>query len=114
MKYVIIKAGEREYPIIFPAELVHKDVSIYIMTLLRNNHGAEVEGMRVSGAGFINSADVIGPAYGKSESLDIGSQPDDTNFIRTVDYNHGHREGTDFILQIMLKSIEENQKGPKL
>lgn len=87
MKYVVVQVvrkvrnqdgsiGEEtlELPVIFPKELVHKDMAD--MVNIASRHGIDNwQSTRTIAAGFVNfDADVI--CHGRSESLDISSRPD--------------------------------------
>lgn len=112
MKYVIIQDAKTgtEYPILFPDSLVHKDVAMYMLSNLNNNHSVAIEDCRISSAGFINSIDLNVEPTGNSESLGIGAKYDDKAFIQTLDYNGGRRDCCETIL-MALDSAKEKDNG---
>lgn len=94
MKYIVIQTERngiiREFPIIFPKELVHSEV---LNTLLaRRVHGLE-RGHCVS-AGFID-LHVRPSCHGESESIGIKSRGlEDECLIATIKHTHGIRIDT--------------------
>lgn len=98
MKYIIIGVKhrndsiEREWPIIFPDNMVHSLVSDAIKGYFADEasdlHMPRPE-MRIVSAGNI-SFDLMW-CSGKSESLKVESRPDDEAFIGNIDYNAGIR-----------------------
>jgi len=85
MKYVILKIDvrstlpptAREYPVIFPDDLTHRFVARGLIRALESEFHSEVE---IVAAGFVNHHD--GVAWGNSESLHLGSRPQDTDMIK--------------------------------
>ena len=70
MKYIIVKdRQDKEYAIIFPEQIIHKDVA-------RIHRASDV---RVISAGFcqLNPAE----AWGESDSLKMKSRPEDSSII---------------------------------
>lgn len=106
MKYVIVKAGDQEYPVIFPDQMVHKDVAMHISAMLHNHHNVAIKDLSVSSAGFVPSASLRAMVCdGKSESLEIGSRPDDATFIATIDYNGLDRMNAALVAGLIGKAI---------
>lgn len=71
MKYIILRgnAGRAELvvPVIFPVQLVHASVAkLFLLSM---------PGFEVTSAGFYDQKN--GGCYGKSESLGIGSDPEE-------------------------------------
>lgn len=96
MKYIIVKVDSsgdsREWPIIFPDNLIHSIMA----DAMRRYFYKEAEAMghplphvETVSAGAI-SIDVL-YVGGKSESLKIESKDGDYNFISCLEYNHGMR-----------------------
>lgn len=89
MKYIMIhkicehdKDSAVTYPIIFPNELNHCDVSDQIISLLKSeNNKSKIE---VVSAGFFNLETT--QAYGHSETLGLNSRDVDDLKIRFRDY----------------------------
>lgn len=87
MKYIVVSYMDREYsertpvevPVIFPPVLVHKDMADHVKHCIAmdKRHSRE---HKVVGAGFIDLADL--QTWGKSESLNIASRPEDSDLIR--------------------------------
>jgi len=90
MKYVMLFAegqpGEigRKIPVIFPNELVHREVAAMFVQCL-SRHG--YSNLRVESAGFITLKDAR--VHGKSESLGIEISPGDAVTILSYDWLHG-------------------------
>lgn len=87
MKYVMfeIKHGSltRRVPIIFPNELVHAEISMYVRKMLKDVHGWDA---KTVSAGDVNFA-MDCHCSGSSETLGISAQPDiDNNVINMNDY----------------------------
>lgn len=65
MKYIIFEKDFAEYPVIFPNEVPHKDISL-------------PEGSKIVGAGFVSLDAINGNVYpscgGESISLDVVSR----------------------------------------
>ncbi len=71
MKYIIVKdIEEREAGIVFPDRISHRDVA-------RIHRAHDV---RVVSAGFCCIGDRV-EAYGKSDSLNLGSRPEDVAIL---------------------------------
>lgn len=90
MKYVImavVRHGQVfEYPIIFPDALTHKDVAVGMMSTMIELMGERRQNVSCTAAGFIPSMAIAPETYGKSESLNTASMPDDGDFIHANDY----------------------------
>lgn len=111
-KYVIIKKGIQEIPIIFPDVLVHADVALAIREIWVDNAlemiaelGASEEtlahrtkdlydALLVVSAGTIGTL-VVRDAGGHSETLDVASRPGDGRLINTFPYAHGIKSDAD-------------------
>lgn len=106
-KYVMIRAGDFEFPIIFPDKLVHEDVAAAIMRLepIRKIGDPAV----VVGAGFLGSGslDDVSVTSKDSESLGVGPRDNDDWVIRNLPISHGIN--TDPIDMDRLKS--SSQRG---
>lgn len=88
-KYVMMSRvrGETEQrvPVIFPEVLNHSDVASALQ--FRDPY---LRGCPVASAGFLNvTHDGRIACHGRSESLGIGSHPDDARIIETYNYLHG-------------------------
>lgn len=101
MKYIIVGVQhyhdsiEREWPIIFPNNLVHA-IMFDAMKAYFRQEAREVGGpdwtspeVRIVSAGDINN--VVTGVGGRSKSLKIASRPDDEEFIASIEYNAGIR-----------------------
>lgn len=92
MKYIMVRINPhdsesvREFPVIFPSFMNHDETAEAIISNLIDKH-EHIEDAIIVSAGFINSID--GSTYGRSETLDLESRPDDQHFIRGFDYHHG-------------------------
>jgi hypothetical protein len=72
MKYIIVKLGDTERPIVFASALTHSTVA----------HNLGFKGKSVISAGFINMDPVEGLlCFGKSISLHLKSRPIDTGIV---------------------------------
>lgn len=74
----------RKVPIIFPNALTHALIAEAL------SKSEELTNSKVTSAGEFSSFDLahIAPT-GHSESLGVGTDPDDLSIIRTYDYTHG-------------------------
>ena len=96
MKYIMIQRtlsssmdedNVTMYPIIFPKELVYKDIAEAIAKVISNYWGdSEIQ---VVSAGEINL--VAGYVHGFSDTLKLNSDPADDSVISMVDYFNVHR-----------------------
>lgn len=87
MKYIVIAYMDREYsesepieaPIIFPPMLVHRDMADHVKhcIFMDKRHTTY---HKVVGAGFIDLNALR--TWGKSESLNVSSRPEDATLIR--------------------------------
>jgi hypothetical protein len=103
VKYIILQTSTRlkgskeplvrEYPILFPDELVHADVAEALQFCAGLKSAAPgVSKATVVAAGFFSSMDLNGiSCFGKSESLGgIKSRAaQDDRLIKMLDYEHG-------------------------
>lgn len=78
------------YPIIFPKELVHKDIAEAIAKII-SNFWSENE-VQIISAGEINLT--AGFVHGFSDTLKLNSDPADDIVISMVDYFNVHRYRT--------------------
>lgn len=89
MKYVMIKCSKGildvRVPVIFPDLMMHADVARYMEALLRRENN--FDSAKPVSAGFYDPMD--GAVSGKSESLDLKSDPQDEQTIFTYQYTHG-------------------------
>lgn len=82
MKYITVKNEEGTvYPVIFPPTLTHKDVARAVQGLFHR------EGFRTEpeSAGFVDEIECR--CYGKSESMGIGSKPEQDQTVITGDWS---------------------------
>lgn len=90
MKYIVVKKQvseflAKEFPIIFPQELVHSEVFENIKKLIGDN-------VDVTAAGEVSLFDGV-TCSGHSETLEIGSRgEEDERLFRTYDYFHGYSD----------------------
>lgn len=103
-KYVMVQLDEdRRIPIIFPGELVHADIGHMVVGMLRSGTMPDdAELVRIVSAGHISSLMVLS-ADGKSESLNLGSDPDDKSIINQMPYNHGRTDGINMEMLLAAK-----------
>lgn len=93
MKYVVVAVMTRmlpplrEYPVLFPDDLVHQDVARGIVRAVEREFRGEA---KIVAAGFINH--FTGIASGTSESLKLGARPEDTDLIQRFFPNVGRKE----------------------
>lgn len=90
MKYVIVRSInqdiEREYPIVFPNQLIHKDMAELLISYLLQQ---EIATMVVS-AGEISLFGIQDRCGGHSETLNVSSRGElDDAIISMNDYQHG-------------------------
>lgn len=115
MKYVImavVRHGQVfEYPIIFPDALAHKDVAVGMMSLLIELMGERRQNVSCTAAGFIPSMAIAPETYGKSESLNIASMPDDGNFIHANDYCASLRANAAMVSALTASVMAGKSKG---
>lgn len=72
MKYIVVRDREdKEYAIVFPDAIIHKDVA-------RIHRATDV---RVVSAGFCSIGPTLARAWGESESIGIGSREIDSAII---------------------------------
>lgn len=91
MKYIIAKITHgdtsREWPIIFPDMMIHKQVAETIKWHLMRHH--DVEAKIVSAGSFSCFGGEV-RCYGESETLNIESRgKTDVDLIKMFDYMHG-------------------------
>ncbi len=73
MKYVMFKDQTGAlWPVLFPEQVTHSDIT--------------VTGMQPVSAGFVDSRD--GTCFGKSDSLKLAANPDDSVWVRFTLANH--------------------------
>lgn len=85
MKYIIFEVGEnkRKIPFMFPVDLTHRAISEALLPILWRNYVTAA----VSSAGDFNPKS--GRCSGLSESLNVMSNPDDSQVIEMYDFTHG-------------------------
>lgn len=96
MKYIMVSIttpGEgpvpalvRKLPVIFPNELVHWTVASALMPMLRTQAGTS-RTVEITSAGDFLPSDIL--CTGSSETLNLRSDPSDTQIVRMHDYFHG-------------------------
>lgn len=102
-KYVIVRAGNQEVPVIFPDNLVHSlmaDAMRHYFTKMAfemSNKQLSVTALNDMYASIkaVAAGDItidVGIASGKSESLGVESRDVDTNWIKSYVYHHGIAE----------------------
>lgn len=89
MKYIMIQAGtagstKQLIPIIFPDNLVHREMAECVIHTLRRNHKRRAV---IRSAGFIALETTT--CFGESESLNVKSHPEDSAVIKAYPYAHG-------------------------
>jgi hypothetical protein len=99
-KYVILRTGNREVPIIFPESLVHAGVAeamksyfaAVAVTMSSGMLSEESVGKLVADIGVVAAGEVaidIGSASGGSETLGVQSRPTDSKWLQAYPYHHG-------------------------
>jgi len=91
MKYIVLKInnGEtvREWPVIFPDMMVHKQVAEHMQHLVRRHHNTNCA---VVAAGSFSCFGGEVRCFGESETLSIESRgEEDAKLIKMFDYLHG-------------------------
>lgn len=91
MKYIVvqIRNGEtvREWPIIFPDMMVHKQIAETIKCHLMRHHDQDA---RIVAAGLFSCFGGEVRCFGESETLNIESRGnEDAKLIKMFDYLHG-------------------------
>lgn len=92
MKYIVveIKNGEtkREWPIIFPDVMVHRQVAEHIQHLIVMEH--ELDNPKIIAAGSVSFFGGEVRCSGESETLNLESRgKEDEKLIKMFDYLHG-------------------------
>lgn len=91
LKYIVMRVRDREWPIIFPDAMVHKDVAETVRWHLMRHHDQDC---RVVSAGSFTCFGGVIRCGGESETLKIKSRgKTDVKLIALFDYNHGLMEG---------------------
>ena len=86
MKYIVIKRGDEEYMIMFPnsTKMSHKRMAEVVegIRVDLGYHGWQRDfiGCPVVAAGFVTAS---GHCHGYSESLGIGSRPEDSELLKS-------------------------------
>lgn len=85
MKYIMFEVGKnkRKIPVLFPIDLTHRAVAEAILPLLWRNY----ETATPSSAGDFDPRS--GRCSGLSESLNVMSNPDDSQVIEMYNFTHG-------------------------
>lgn len=91
MKYIVMKINNggiaREWPIVFPDMMVHKQVAETIQWHLMRHHNMEC---RVVSAGSFSCFGDEVRCFGESETLSLESRGEvDESLIKMFDYMHG-------------------------
>lgn len=105
-KYVIVRLGNTEVPVIFPERLVHAHVAM----MLRSMFAAEAQVLSngvLSAQAIQQVAESVVPVaagsceidvfatHGRSETLNLGARPADAAFMNMLQYTGGYvDEGT--------------------
>lgn len=93
MKYVMFEVTHgsftRYLPVIFPDDLVHSDIAENVSNAIAQSFEITKLEINVANAGFINSMDCDVSVYGRSETLNLDSNPEDSLIIKLHDYTHG-------------------------
>ena len=87
-KYVIMKAHDMEWPLLFPEKMIHLHMAAAMTALLRTVHKADPEDIAVKSAGFVN-IDIDQVEDRASESLGIGPHEDDQIVFETYNVASG-------------------------
>lgn len=104
-KYVVLRTGNRLVPVIFPGELVHSRMAAAMKTYFASiavemSNGALSESALDN---LIKQIDVVsageatlevGACSGRSETLGIGSRPEDRVLINSLPYTGGYEPET--------------------
>jgi hypothetical protein len=99
-KYIYFKAGNREFPVMFPEDMVHSVMADAIRFYMLKTANDMSNGMlsrealekladevKPVSAGFVTLD--IGSCSEGSETLKIKARPDDAKRLRTHSYTHG-------------------------
>jgi hypothetical protein len=85
-KYIMVQVDDRQFPILFPSELVHADVWKRTAKLFYDM--SKMKDPEVVSAGFVEGF-IVAVACGESETLGIKSRPQDTQVINNHPYEKG-------------------------
>ena len=81
------KGMNYEIPFIFPELLVHSTMAIVADKMLRLSFNEKnIISIRPVSAGFLSSIGIEKNCYGRSESLELHSRPEDNQLISMCDY----------------------------
>lgn len=97
MKYIMIKNQDQYFPVVFPDMLTHADVAKNFMGAGDPRH---LPG-RVVSAGFVHPSTY--ETSGRSESLNLGPQPEDSLLIQTF-----LRQGEGMLMFISASIVASN------
>lgn len=97
-KYVMFDNGVAEVPVVFPPAICHITMALGVTSQEECKH------YRLVSAGFVDIG-MSCHAYGKSETLNISSRPEDSEVISMYPYMHGIKcqESADFIKETLQK-----------
>lgn len=90
MKYIVFRTEFsngliREFPVLFPSDLTHSDVSLALIA-----NCIELKNAKPVGAGEISCTDIHPTCHGQSSTLGVKSRGKLDNVAFTMrDYNHG-------------------------
>lgn len=102
-KFIMWAVGDRHYPIIFPEELVHSEVAQRIHPLfvqMAKSMPSDTIRTPVS-AGFIDGL-VCTSANRESETMSMGSRPQDTGIINRHPYDKGMETAMSTMIELTL------------
>lgn len=88
MKYVVLRSGMFEYPIIFPDKLSHQEVAVALRPHVPGWNDPDGS-VRIVSAGFLTDWNVRLDPERISETLGKGPRPEDQELINNYMYGHG-------------------------
>lgn len=94
-KYIMLEVEMGEHtskmvPIIFPDFMIHQDLAKSIQKILKQTHKMESKVFSAGDISYVGSDCLV--CTGRSETLEINANTEDTGTIRMYEYFHGIKE----------------------
>lgn len=109
-KYVVFQANDQKLPIIFPNDLIHKDVADAVHRAIRQHVIQAQPDNWISkpvSAGFLSGMVVTG-VHGRSESMDLRRDEHDRALINTFPYCFGRQDGMPVAESLVIEAVKRN------